>query len=140
MLAGAVDQRIEVDPADTGGIRPQLWPGTGRQGGGHLGQVLQHPRACPIGVRVLIENHIDEGVTEKGIAHLRRLPRIAGFDDHLDVGQVRNGIHRRVFQREEATCNQYQGGQHYKEAIADRPADNGLNHGRSPHGRGWGAQ
>ena len=155
VLAGSVYQRIQIHPAHAGGIRPQLWPGTGGQGGRDLGQVFQHSRARPVSIGLFIEDHINIGVAEEGIAaychraghrqhggcqrigdlvfhHLGCLPGIAGLDDHLHVGQVRDGIHRRVSQRPDTHPHQNHGSQQHKQAVADGPNNNGLNHVYAP--------
>ena len=56
VLTGAIHQCVEVDPTHTGGIRPQLRPGIGRQSGRHLRQVFQYPRTRPVSIGILIKN------------------------------------------------------------------------------------
>ncbi len=110
--AAAVDQRVLVDPADAGGIRPKGWLGTGRQPALHLAQVLQHPRARPVQIGAVLEQYVHEAIAEERIAAHRlcprhrehgggqrvghlifddlwRLSRVGGTDDHLYVGQIR---------------------------------------------------
>ena len=75
MLAAAVDQGVLIDPAHAGGIRAQ-------SGGDALGQailglveVLQHARARPVEIGVVLEQHVDEGVAEERVAAHRLRPR-----------------------------------------------------------------
>ena len=68
LCAAAVDQRVLVDPADAGGIGPERGLGTGGQARLHLVQVLQHPRARPVQVGPVLEQHVDEGIAEERIA------------------------------------------------------------------------
>ena len=68
VLTGAIHQCVEVDPTHTGGIRPQLRPGIGRQSGRHLRQVFQYPRTRPVSIGILIKNDIDIGVAKKRVA------------------------------------------------------------------------
>ncbi len=130
MLAGFVHQGVLVYPAHPGGVRPELGLGPGRQIGGHLTQVLQHPGTRPVEIRAVVKQHIDEGVAEEGVAahrggarhrqhgggervghlilhHLGRLARVGGLDDHLHVGEIRQGVHRGLLDRPEAP-----GGEH----------------------------
>ncbi|MCY1227425.1 hypothetical protein D3C81_1002730 [compost metagenome] len=65
MLPGLVHQRVLVDPADAGGVRPQCRPGGGGQAGLHLVQVFQHPRPCPVEVGAIVEQHVDKGVAKE---------------------------------------------------------------------------
>ena len=108
MLAGPVDQSVEIDPTHASGIRTKLWARTIRQRGRYLRKVLQHTGARPVGIGVFVENHIDVGVAEEGVAayrycpgnrqhgrgervgdlifdDLRSLARVVGLDDHLHI-------------------------------------------------------
>ncbi|MCY1284520.1 hypothetical protein D9M70_334230 [compost metagenome] len=66
--AAAIHQRVLVDPADSGGVRPQRRLGGARQAALDLAEVLQHPRAGPVQVGTILEDHVDKAVTEEGIA------------------------------------------------------------------------
>ena len=155
MLAAAVDQGVLVDPAHAGGIRPKGGGNTLGQAFLRLVEVLQHPRACPVEVGIVLEQHINEGVAEERVAahclrprhrehgggqrvghlvldNLRCLPGEACADDDLGVGQIRQCIQRRVAQRPDAQGGDEQGGQQYQEAVADRPVDQARDHGWSP--------
>ena len=119
VVACPVNQGIQVNPADPGRVRPQLRPGRFRQTGYYLRQVFQHTGAGPVHVRIFIEDDIDIGVAEERVApdrhrtghrkhgggqrighlilhHLRGLAGVAGFNDNLDIREIRQGIHRRL--------------------------------------------
>ena len=147
----AVDQRVLVDPAHAGGVRPERGPRRGRQARLRLVQVFQHPRARPIGVGAVLEQHVDERVAEHRVpAHraraghrhhgggerigelvlddLRRLPRKRRADDDLHVGQVRQRVERRAQQRHRAPAGREQRGHQHEKAVGDRPADQRRGH------------
>ena len=114
-MAGFVDQRVFIDPADAGGIGPQGRRHASRQAAGDVVQVLENPRAGPVKVRTVLEDDVHEGQTKKGktahdfcirhrehgrgqrvghlvLDHLRRLSRKFSEHDDLHVGQVRDRI------------------------------------------------
>ncbi len=155
MRAAAVDQRVLVDPADAGGVRPELRLGVGRQPRLHLVQVLQHARARPVQVGAVLEQHVDEGVAEERIAahrlrarhrqhrrrqrvgdlvldDARRLAGVGGADDDLHVRQVGQRVERRAQHRDHAPGADHQRGQQHQEAVGDRPADQRGDHGLLP--------
>src|SRR3979490_1799546 len=68
MSTGAIHQGVLIDPSHPSGIRPQGRLGTSRQTALYLAQVLQHPRASPIHIGTVFEQHVHEAVAEKGIA------------------------------------------------------------------------
>lgn len=63
---------------------------------------------------------------------LRRLPRIAGFDDHLYIREIRQGIHRGVDDSPGSPDAEKQRRHHHQEAVGHRAADNPFNHGSVP--------
>ena len=63
--AAAINQGILVHPAHTGGIRTEFRARLDRQLAAHLAQVFKHPRACPVGVRAILENDVHVGITEE---------------------------------------------------------------------------
>ena len=151
VLAGFVHQRVLVDPAHPGGIGAELGAGGGGQIGGDLAQILQHPGTGPVEVGVVVKQYIDEGVAEEGVAahrggpryrqhgggervgdlilhHLGRLARIGGLDDHLHIGEIRQGIHRGLLDRPEPPGGEHEGQQQHQKAVAHRPANNRRNH------------
>ena len=65
VLAGPVDQRVFVDPADAGRIRPERRLGGCRQPALHLVQILEHARARPVQIGAVLEQHVDERVAEE---------------------------------------------------------------------------
>ena len=119
VLAGAVDQRVLIHPADPGSIGAKRSADTFGQCGRNLTEVFQNPRARPVQIGAVFKDDIDEGVVEKRVPahghgarhrqhggsqrvsnlvldHLRRLAGIAGLDDDLHVGQIRNRVQRRA--------------------------------------------
>ncbi|MNF34273.1 hypothetical protein D3C84_151100 [compost metagenome] len=155
MPATAVHQGVLKDPADPGSIRTKGRLGGGRQTRLDLAEVLQHPRTGPVQVGAVLENDVDETVAEEGeAAHrlrpghrqhgggqwignlvlddLRRLSRIGGADDHLDVGEVRQGIDGRALHRPDPPGGDEQRGQQDQEAVGHRPANQLGDHGCSP--------
>jgi hypothetical protein len=60
--------------------------------------------------------------------HLRRLPGHFGVDDDLHVGQVRQGIQRRLQHRIDARQGDEQGGEDDEELVPRRPFDEGVQH------------
>ncbi|MNS96702.1 hypothetical protein D3C72_1310150 [compost metagenome] len=160
MLAGSVHQGVLVDPAHPGGIGAELGASRGGQIGCHLAQILQHPGTGPVEVGVVVKQHIDEGVAEEGVAahrggprhrqhgggervghlilhHLGRLARVGRLDDHLDVGEIRQGVHRGLLHRPEPPGGEHDGQQQHQKAVADGPANDGRNHDLAPCS--WGA-
>ena len=68
VLAGPVDERIAVDPAHAGCIRPETRLYAGRQVGCCLVEIFEHTCARPVDVRAILEQHVDIGVTEERVA------------------------------------------------------------------------
>ena len=60
----------------------------------------------------------------------RRLARVFRIDDHLHVGEIGDGVERRVQQRIDPRRNQEQGGQDDQELVVDRPLDDLCEHKR----------
>ncbi|MNJ31979.1 hypothetical protein D3C77_266340 [compost metagenome] len=155
MLAGSVYQSVLVDPTHPGGVRAELGAGGGGETRGHLTQILQYPGTGPIEIRAVVKQHIDEGVTEEGVAahrgrprhrqhgggervgdlilhHLGRLPRVGRLDDHLHIGEIRQGIHRGLLHRPEPPGGEHEGQQQHQKAVAHGPANNGRDHDLAP--------
>ena len=139
-------QRILVDPAYPGGIRPQAWGYTGGQFAAYATQILQHPRAGPVEIRPLLEDEVDKGDTEEGEAphhfglghreqrrgerighlilhHLGGLTRILGVDDHLHIREIGNGIQGRAPQGIDSPGQRQQGQRHNEKGVIQGPAD-----------------
>ena len=149
--AGAVHERVLEHPAETGRVGPELRPRIGRQPRQHAREVLQRPRARPVGVGAVLEDHVDERVAEIGDAadrlHARRAkhrrhdrirdlrldevgaaipPRV---DDDLRVAEVGDRVERHVPQRARAG---ERGGAHEQqdeELVPDREVDDAVDHG-----------
>ena len=111
------EYRVLVHPTHARGIRPQLRTHTTRQAARRKVEVFQHTRTRPVNVSAVLENHIDErrakereppyhlgsrhtqhsrrqGISDLILHHLRGLSWIFGVDDDLDVGQIRQRVHR----------------------------------------------
>ena len=119
------DDRVLVDPADAGRVRPEARRHARRQAARCRVEVFEHAAAGPVGVGAVLEDHVDERhAEEREAAHdlrlghrqhrrgqrigdlvlddLRRLPRIVGVDDDLHVGEVGDGVERQRAQGIEA--------------------------------------
>ena len=148
----AVDERVFVNPANTGRVRTQRRPRGARQPVLYLAQVLEHTRACPIEIRAVLEQHVHEGVAEERIAtdgfraghgehcrgervrHLvlddaRRLSGVLCADDDLHIRKVRQCIDGRAKHAPHAPRSHKKRPQQHKEAILERPADERRDHG-----------
>ena len=75
VAAGAIHQGVFVNPADSGSVRSQRRLRLGRQTRRDLTEVFQHPRARPVQIRAIGEDHVDEGIAEAGIAAHRHRAR-----------------------------------------------------------------
>ena len=118
LLSGRIDEHVLEHPAQARGIGSQLRLdplGKPRQ---NRRQVLLGPRTGPVDVGPLVEDDIDEGIAEVGEAAHGPDPRSAqhgrddrigdliledvgaavppGVDDHLGLGEIRNGVERDV--------------------------------------------
>ena len=154
MLAAFVGEHIFKYPADAGGIRPQRRFGFRRQAALDLAQVLQHAGARPVRVGTVLKQYVNVSIAEHGktahgfrprhrqhgsgqrIGHLifdnlRRFARIADANDHLGIGKIRQRVQRRLLYRPDSPGGHNQRRQQYQQAVAQRPADNGGNHGCS---------
>ena len=142
---------VLIDPADAGRIGSETRRHAGRQPARSRAEVFEHARARPVEVGAVLEDHIDERDAEERetahhagfrdaqhgggerigdliLDHLRRLARIFGVDDHLDVGEVGNGIERHARDRIDAGEGHENGRKSDQEDVARRPADESRNH------------
>ena len=124
-LAAAIDERVFVHPADPRGIGAEGRFRLRGQPRLDLVEVLEDPRARPVGIGAILEQDVDEGIAKhregahglraghrkhggrQRVGHLvlddlRRLARVRGTDDHLHIGQVRNRVERRAIERPHA--------------------------------------
>ena len=135
------------------GVRPKRRDHAGGQGLRHQTHPLEH--ACPreVQIDVVLEDRVDHREPECRLrpddphtrqalqAHghrirdlildlLRAVPRPVGEDDHLVVGQIRNGVNRRGLYRPPAPSGERdeEGGD--DEPIAQREFDETVDHGR----------
>ena len=149
--ARAVHERVLEHPAEPGRVGPELGPRIGRQPRQHAREVLQRPRARPVGVGTVLEDHVDERVAEIGdatdCAHVRgaehrRHDRIRDLrfdevgaaipprvDDDLRVADIGDRVERHVPQRERAGERRGAHEQQDEELVLDREVDDALDHG-----------
>ncbi len=64
VLPGVIHQGVLINPADTGGIRPQSGRDAGGQRFAHAVEVFEHPRPRPINIRAILEDHVDKRPSE----------------------------------------------------------------------------
>ena len=116
---------VLIDPADASRIRPEGGRDAARQAARGEVEVLEHARACPVDVRAVLKDHVDERDTEVRetthhlgtghgqhgggqrisdlvLDHLRALPGVFGVDDDLHVGQIRQRVDGRMDDRVDA--------------------------------------
>ena len=136
---------ILVDPADTGRVGPERRGDPFRQSLGGKIEIFEDARARPIKIGAVLEHDIDEGHAEERKAahhlgarhreqrrgqrigdlvldHLRRLAGIFGVDDDLGVGEIRDGVERRVPHGIDAGEDDEGRRQQHQKAVARRPA------------------
>ena len=151
LSARAVHERVLEHPAERGRVGPEFGPCIRRQPRQHAREVLHRPRARPVGIGAVFEDHIDERVAKIGDAadrsHVRRAkqrrhdrirdlrlddvgaaipPRV---DDDLRVAEVGNRVERHVLERVHA--GERRGGheQQDEELVPDREVDDAVDHG-----------
>ena len=148
-LAEVVVLRLQRVPEHVAHARP-LGAEARRDAGGQQGadvvQPLEHARARPVDVDVVVEDDVDEREPEHRLrAHglqvrqslqvrrerirdlildeLRRAPRPVDVDDDLVVGDVGNGIERRAHRRPDADADDDRVEQQDDEAVAGGEVD-----------------
>ena len=132
IFSGRVHQGVFKAPAYPGGIRPQGRGNPRRKLSRDSLHVLQDPGSGPVNIRSVFEDHVDEGDPEKresphdlhvrrsqegcdnGIGDLVLYQRRASLrpfrvDDHLDIGEVRDGVQGGILQRPDARGNRKEG-------------------------------
>ena len=120
---GLVHERVLEHPADAGGVRAQGRRDALGEPPLDLVQVLEHARPGPVHVGAVLEDGVHEGEPEEGLSSdeldprrgeqrggdrigdlvlhgVGALSRPLGEDDHLNVGEIGNGIERAAGQRE----------------------------------------
>ncbi len=146
MFAGGVFQDVFIDPAHPGGVGTQGRVHPRGQFAPDKIQIFQHPGPGPVDVGAVFEDDIDQGQAEQGIAphrlglghgqhgggqgighlvlhHLGGLAGVIGGDDHLDVGEVGDGVHRQF----EGGVNAPGGDQEPNDQHQDPVADTGFD-------------
>ena len=147
MFPAFVHQCILKSPADARGVRSQRRSDIRRQTVGQSLHIFQDTGTRPVKIRAILENHIHKRVTEEGItAHhpnVRRTdefgdyrisdlvfnqtgaaPFPLGKNDNLHVGQVGNGIQRRIAHAEYAADGQRRHQHENHELVSGAPLDN----------------
>ena len=142
---------VLIDPADAGRVRPEARRHAGRQPPRRGAEIFEHARARPVEIGAVLEDHVDERHAEEREAahdagfghaqhrrgqrigdlildHLRRLAGIFGVDDHLNVGEIGNGVERHARDRVDAGQGDEDRRKADQEDVARRPADEGCNH------------
>jgi hypothetical protein len=153
----AIDERILVDPADPGRVRPERGLRLGRQPRLHLVEVLEHARARPVWVGAVLEQDVDERVAEERVAahrlrardrqhrrrqrvgdlvldDARRLARISRADDDLHVREIGDRVERGAQDGVDAPRRDERGRHQHEEPVRDRPADEVCDHGADRFG------
>ena len=140
-LAGGVFQGVFEDPAHPGGVGAQGRTDLRRQLAPDVVEILQHPGAGPVDVGAVFEDDVDQGEAvlgeaahHLGLGHrqhgggqgigdlvfddLRGLLGEFGADDHLDVGEVGDGVHRDVVGAVDAPGSDHQPHQEHHDSVA----------------------
>ena len=155
VLAGPVDEDVLQAPADAGRVRAELGRDAGGQLAGHPAHVFQHPAPGPVEVGAVLEDHVDQREAEERVGphrlDARRREQLGDdrvgdlvlddvgaavfprrVDDHLNVGQVGNGVERRV-EDGPTPAGQDRGHEHDdQERIAGAELDDAGDHGSWP--------
>ena len=156
MFAGGVFQGVFKDPAHPGGVGAQ--GGVDRRGefAPDIVEILQHPGPGPVDVGAVFEDDVDQGEAELGIAphhlglghrqhgggqgigdlvfdDLGGLLGEFGADDHLDVGEVGDGVHRQIVSGVDAPGGDQEPDEQHQDAVADA----GFNESGDHRVSGW---
>jgi len=146
VLARFIHERVLEDPPHAGGVRAE----GGRHAGGQLlaglAEVLQDAAARPIHVGAVLEDDVDEGEAEEGVAaddldarrrqhrrdervrylvlhQVRAAARPLGEDYDLDVGEVRDGVEGDARDGPDAPGHGERGEEHDDELVLGRELD-----------------
>ena len=146
---------VFVHPADPCRIRPQRGRDSRRQPARNIIEIFQNSAPGPVHVCAILEDDIDKRIAKKRVTsddlrkrhgkhrrgqwvghlilyHLRGLTRILREDDHLDIGQVWDGIQRHSSHDVDAAQDDKEGHQDDQELVLDRKLYNLCNHSGSP--------
>ena len=150
---------VHEGPPDPGGVGAELRRHAVGQLARKAVEVLEHPRPRPVEIGAVLEDHVDEGETEEGVAadilgeghrqhlrgdrigqlvldHLRRLTGIFGVDDDLDVGQIGNGVEPGGRDRPPPTDDGEDHPDDHDELVLEGPLDDFVQHGAPPQSAG----
>ena len=151
MFPAAIHQRVLKYPADARGVRSHFRANASRQFSLNLVEVLQYARARPVRIGAIFENDVHVGIAKlRETAHgfraryrqhgggqrvghlifnnLRRLTRIAGFDDHLNIREIGQRINRRIDDGPGSPDAEKQRPHHHQKTVCHRTTDNPFNH------------
>ncbi|MNI07075.1 hypothetical protein D3C73_600780 [compost metagenome] len=146
---------ILIDPADTRRIRTERRRDPARKAALRDIEIFKHAAARPVRIGAILEDHIDEGCAEEGeaphhlgfrhcqhggrqrIGHLvlddlRRLTGIIGVDDHLNIGEIGNGVERQRPQGVNAARDRQHGSNKDQDQIAGGPGYHTGDHCFAP--------
>src|SRR5437879_2837265 len=149
------EERILVDPTDTGGVRSKRGRDAVRQAARGGVEILKDARARPVDIGAVFEDHIDERhaeirepahharlrhrehgggqrIGDLVLDHLRGLARIFGVDDDLRVGEVRDGIEGKVENGIKTRRHGEYRGDHHQHDVARRGGDQASDHWGAP--------
>ena len=144
-------QHVHEGPTDAGGVRPELRRDTLRQPALKPRHRLEHPGACPVEVRAVLEDHVDEGEAEErvaaddlGVRHrehrrgdrvghlvlhdLGRLARELRVEDDLDVGEVGDRVDARRPDGPHTGRYRHDEPGRNQQLVAQRPLDEPVQH------------
>ena len=145
-----IDDRVFIHPASAGRVGTDQGVDRRRKASPDLLEILQHARARPVKIRAILEYNEHVGIAEHGLgAHgfyvrrgkQRRHDRVGNLilddigwflprrmNDHLHVGDVRQGIQRNPAQRPDAGQHQEKRSGEDEEAIASAQIDPAGDH------------
>ena len=151
VLPFLIDEGIGKSPAQARGIRAEHRVDIGGDLVSHRLDVLEDTAPRPVDVRSLFEDHIDERRTEEGesadrldlgrgkecggygvgdlvLHQVRAAAGPLGIDDHLGVGEVRQGIERCPLQSPDAPEDSQRGDEDNEKLVPRAPVDDLFNH------------
>ncbi len=155
VLAALINESILKDPSRTRRIRPDGWMHLGRQTAADLLEVFDNPRACPIQVGAVLKDDVHIRVPEHGLSadslHMRSSKK-AGHDwirdlifddvwrlshptrmyDHLNIGDVRQGVEGNVTQRPDTGKRQHENAGENEEPVSGAEINDSGEHVTSP--------
>src|SRR6266568_8365902 len=155
MLVRAVNERVFIDPSSASRIRTNGGMYVCGEAPGNCLQIFHNPRTGPIYICAIFENYEHIRVVEHGLCahgfHLRRgqqggndrvrdlvfyvvgwLALPIGMNDHLHIGNVRQGVQRNMAQGPNPSQREQQHAGKDQESIVCAPLDDSGDHGYIP--------